>query len=307
MSIPHSVGIYNFTNTTQPGGAAWVSQLSQQNRTNIDYNDEWYRNRLRTLQAVDEMVAELVARLDHHGILEETYLIFTTDNGYHIGQHRLQPGKQCSYKEDINIPFLTRGPGVPKNHTSHVVTSHTDLAATFLEIAGAPPRPGLDGEAMPLTSNAMAGASIHHQEHVNVEMWGIIMSEGKYGADLHNNHTYKTLRIIGEGYSYRYTVWCSGEHELYDLQVRFSPPHHPLNLQTNNLPPGRSPRTHQHPPLILLPIISHQPNHQHPPHAPRYPPHRAQNLQRPCLHAPMGENPPKQQRPLPQRRREPEV
>lgn len=193
--------------------------MIKQNQTNIDYNDEWYRNRLRSLQAVDEMVASLAARLEHHGIAEDTYLIFSTDNGYHVGQHRLQPGKQCSYKEDINIPFLIRGPGVPKGHTSQVVTSHTDLAATFLEIAGAPSRPDLDGEAMPLTIDAMAEAETNRQEHVNVEMWGIIMSEGKYEMNLHNNHTYKALRVIGEGYNLRYTVWCSGEHELYDLQV----------------------------------------------------------------------------------------
>lgn len=165
------------------------------------------------------MVGKLVTQLEQHGILDDTYLIFSTDNGYHIGQHRLQPGKQCSYKEDINIPFVIRGPGVPKGRTSHVVTSHTDLAATFLQIAGAAPRPTLDGEAMPLTSGALSKAEVHRQEHVNVEMWGIIMSEGKYNNDLHHNHTYKALRVVGEGYSLRYTVWCGGEHELYDLQV----------------------------------------------------------------------------------------
>lgn len=165
------------------------------------------------------MVAELGDRLEKYGILDNTYLIFTTDNGYHVGQHRLQPGKQCSYKEDINIPFIVRGPGVPKKHTSQVVTSHTDLAATFLKLAGAPPRSDLDGDAMPLTEYDMEEAKSHRQEHVNVEMWGIIISEGKYNADLHANHTYKALRVIGEGYNLRYTVWCSGEHELYDLQV----------------------------------------------------------------------------------------
>lgn len=219
---------------SQPNGASWISQLTKQNETNIEYNDEWYRNRLRSLQAVDETVAEITVRLESHGILEETYVIFTTDNGYHVGQHRLQPGKQCAYKEDINIPFIIRGPGVPKNHTTELVTSHTDLAATFLAIAGAPPRNDLDGEAIPLTEDAMLAATIHRQEHINVEMWGIIMSEGKYGADLHNNHTYKALRIVGERYNLRYTVWCNGEHELYDLKVSNLSPsiNHSQNILT---------------------------------------------------------------------------
>lgn len=190
------------------------------------------------------MVAELGDRLEKHGILDSTYLIFTTDNGYHVGQHRLQPGKQCSYKEDINIPFIVRGPGVPKKHTSRVVTSHTDLAATFLELAGAPPRSDLDGDAMPLTERAMDEAKSNRQEHVNVEMWGIIISEGKYNADLHANHTYKALRVIGEDYNLRYTVWCSGENELYDLQVStFSFPSRASWVLTYV---ERSPRVTQH-------------------------------------------------------------
>jgi N-acetylglucosamine-6-sulfatase len=216
-------------------GAAWISRLPQQNATNVEYNDEWYRNRLRALQSVDEMVHEIGLRLESHGILEQTYLIFSTDNGYHISQHRLQPGKQCSYKEDINIPFLIRGPDVPRRHVSHAVTSHTDLAATFLKIAGAPERHDLDGDAIPLTWGTMLEADVGEgigigdkvgsrrrvrQEHVSVEMWGIIMSEGKFGNELHHNHTYKTLRVKGrEGYDLRYTVWCGGERELYDLEV----------------------------------------------------------------------------------------
>ena len=222
-------------------GASWISNLPLQNATNVEYNDEWYRNRLRALQSVDEMVGELGVRLRDHGILDDTYVVFSTDNGYHISQHRLQPGKQCSYREDINIPFLIRGPDVPRGHISHTVTSHTDLAATFLQIAGAEERHDLDGDAIPLTLEEMqeAEAGVGHgdeaglrgkvvksrrrQEHVSVEMWGIIMSEGKFGNELHHNHTYKTLRVVGgEGYDLRYTVWCGGERELFDLEVMLS-------------------------------------------------------------------------------------
>lgn len=275
--------------------------MTKQNQTNIDYNDEWYRNRLRALQAVDEMVAELAARLEQHGITEETYLIFTTDNGYHVGQHRLQPGKQCSYKEDINIPFLIRGPGIPKGHTSDVVTSHTDLAATFLEIAGAPQRPDLDGEAMPLTFDAMAKAEIHRQEHVNVEMWGIIVSEGKHGNDLHNNHTYKTLRIIGEGYNLRYTVWCKGEHELYDLEVNEV---HTQATKSKLTPAERPSRAEEH--LRTKPYCSSQPfghsNGSAQGHLPaRRTSRRTQDMQSSRMHASVGSITSWQQRALPER------
>ncbi|KUI58056.1 Arylsulfatase [Cytospora mali] len=206
-------------NPDTPSGVSWISRLPIQSEGNVEYNDEWYRNRLRTLQAVDEMIDTLVKKLDDAGALESTYIFFSTDNGYSIGQHRRQPGKQCAFEDDINIPLIVRGPGVPKNHVSDVVTSHTDIAPTILEIAGVDvatqARYELDGAPIPLHSSLVTPE--WKQEHVNVEMWGIILSEGKYGFDLYHNHTYKAVRVIGEGYSFLYTVWCSGEHELYDM------------------------------------------------------------------------------------------
>ena len=228
-------------NPNDASGVSWISTLPKQNSTNVEFNDDFYRNRLRALQAVDEMIDGVMTRLQAHGILEETYIFYTTDNGYHIGQHRLQPGKQCAFEEDINIPMAIRGPGIAKGMVTDVVTSHTDLAPTFLSLAGGKLRDDFDGVAMPLfaTDDDDRTAYADHedeltdkkrrhkvtetkkkeqrQEHVNVESWGIIMSEGRYGSHLYLNHTYKALRIIGEEYNLLYTVWCSGEHELYDV------------------------------------------------------------------------------------------
>jgi N-acetylglucosamine-6-sulfatase len=210
-------------NPDEPHSVSWVSRLPKQNSTNIEFNDHFYRSRLRALQSVDEIVDEIVSRLDAAGILDETYIFYSTDNGYHIGQHRLQPGKQCAFEEDINIPLIVRGPGVSEGAVTDLVTSHTDLAPTVLKLAGAELREDFDGSAIPLTSAGWGEERDTRQEHVSVEMWGIIMSEGKYGSVLYPNHTYKALRIVGEDYNLLYTVWCSGEHELYDLHVRLSP------------------------------------------------------------------------------------
>lgn len=214
-------------NPDTPGGASWIARLPQQDQENIDYNDDWYRNRLRTLQAVDEMIESLIERLSDAGILDHTYIFYSTDNGYSIGQHRRQPGKQCAFEEDINVPFIVRGPGIPEGITTDLVTSHTDLAPTFLALAGAAPptKFELDGQPMPLSRLETPGTELNSpfppwpQEHVNVEMWGIIMSEGKYGMVLYPNHTYKALRVVGPTYNLLYTIWCNNEHELYDMTV----------------------------------------------------------------------------------------
>ena len=167
-------------NPKKPSGANWIRKLERQSRENIDANDHFYRNRLRTIQSVDEIVDGVLSRLEKYGILDDTYIIFTSDNGYHIGQHRLQPGKECSFEEDINIPLIIRGPGVPGGETTDLVTTHTDLAPTILQLAGAQLRADFDGEMIPLTKLGIKAATNHRHEHVNVEYWGFAVGEGDF-------------------------------------------------------------------------------------------------------------------------------
>ncbi|KAF2450826.1 Arylsulphatase [Karstenula rhodostoma CBS 690.94] len=204
-------------NPDEPSGASWISRLEKLNDTVIDFHDGWQVGRLQSLQSVDELVGEVFKRLEHYNLLDNTYVIFTSDNGYHIGQHRLQPGKTCAFEEDINVPFYVRGPNVPKGKTVDVVTTHTDIVPTLFELAGLEQRSDFDGQPIPVTSKAIAQQSKNKKrDHVNVEFWGEGIDEGKYGLDAPNN-TYKAVRIIGERYNLLYTVWCTNEHELYDM------------------------------------------------------------------------------------------
>ncbi|EKD11969.1 arylsulfatase [Drepanopeziza brunnea f. sp. 'multigermtubi' MB_m1] len=207
-------------NPDNPSGANWLLGLKQQNKSNVDYNDHFYRQRLRALQAVDELVDGLFERLEAHGIMDNTYIIYSSDNGFHIGQHRLQPGKSCGYEEDINVPLIIRGPGVAKNHTTSMVTTHTDLAPTFFHLLGIPPRDDFDGTAFPVTAAGIEMAKARRREHVNVEYWGFASGEGKYDNEiLHENNTYKAIRILGPTYNLFYSIWCTNEHELYDMEA----------------------------------------------------------------------------------------
>jgi len=212
-------------NPEKQGGVSWVKDLPLLNQTVIDYNDFFYRSRLQALQAVDEIVEEVVERLEKAGIADNTYVIYSTDNGFHISQHRLPPGKECGFEEDINIPLIIRGPGVPRGEVSDVVTAHVDLAPTFLKIAGASHRVDFDGSPIPLHTADLLKAVEERQEHVNVEFWGRAIPEGAFGfslddgkvVDFGRNNTYKGLRVVGQGYNLYYSVWCTNEHELYDL------------------------------------------------------------------------------------------
>ncbi|KAF4120842.1 Arylsulfatase A or related enzyme [Geosmithia morbida] len=211
----------SFNPDEQPG-VAWMKKLRKLNETVIDANDEYQRARLRSLQAVDEMIDGLFQRLEDKGLLDDTYIIYSTDNGFHISTRRMLPGKECSYEEDINIPFFVRGPGVPQGLVSDAVSSHTDVAPTILKLAGGS-KDDFDGVPIPLSTEDLA--NLEKREHVQVEFWGYALPESVFNADypygtVDNkaaNNTYKSLRLIGDDYSLFYSVWCSGEHEFYDL------------------------------------------------------------------------------------------
>ncbi|KAI4154515.1 MAG: hypothetical protein LQ340_001630, partial [Diploschistes diacapsis] len=203
-------------NPSFPSGAGWIRQLPQQNATVVASNDAFYRARLQVLAGVDDMIDNLATVLKAQGVLDNTYVVFSTDNGYHIGQHRLEPGKKCAIETDINIPLLIRGPDVPHGVVTNISSSHTDLAPTFFKMMGIPARPEFDGGAIPYTQDEL-GARRGKNEHVQVEFWGTQAGgEGTYGARAPpSNNTYKAMRVFGEGYSVLYSVWCTGEHELY--------------------------------------------------------------------------------------------
>lgn len=107
-----------------------------------------YRLRLRTLQAVDEMVAGIVESLRQSGQLDNTYIFFTSDNGFHLGQHRMPAGKYTPYEEDIRVPFLVRGPGIPAKLKVDALAMSVDLAPTIAELTGVPLLAQADGRSL---------------------------------------------------------------------------------------------------------------------------------------------------------------
>ena len=98
--------------------------------------DNRYRERLESMLAVDEMVGSLVEELEATGELENTFIFFTSDNGFHLGTHRLGHGKKTPYEEASRVPLFVRGPGVPEGSAVKNLVLNNDLAPTFAELAG---------------------------------------------------------------------------------------------------------------------------------------------------------------------------
>ncbi|KAM0714000.1 hypothetical protein Q7P37_010964 [Cladosporium fusiforme] len=243
VKIPRTL---NF-NPDKASGASWIKTLGKMNDTAVQSADDYYRKRLQALQSVDEMVEDIMQWLSKHpSLLENTYLIYTTDNGFHMGQHRLPPGKTCGIEEDINIPFFMRGPGISKGKVYHRPTSHLDILPTLFSLAGIPMNEDFDGEPIPMFGEDDEDDK-PKTEHVNVEFWGYGLLEGVFGPTGSGlvpypglisgdgvqgaNNTYKTIRVIGDGYNLMYTVWCTNEHELYEMN---SDPYQMYNLYDSN-------------------------------------------------------------------------
>jgi N-acetylglucosamine-6-sulfatase len=87
--------------------------------------------------AVDEMVGALVEELEALGELDDTYIFFTSDNGWFGGEHRIQEGKNRPYEEAARVPLWVRGPGIAPGSTVEKLTLNTDFAPTFADLAGA--------------------------------------------------------------------------------------------------------------------------------------------------------------------------
>lgn len=126
---------------------AFVRNQAPLDEVTIAWLDSVYRRQLRTMRAADDLVGEVVAALERTGELDETYLVLTSDNGFHRGQHRLRAGKLTAYDEDVRVPLVVRGPGVPAGGTVEEIVLNTDLAPTFADLAGARVPDFVDGRS----------------------------------------------------------------------------------------------------------------------------------------------------------------
>jgi N-acetylglucosamine-6-sulfatase len=163
----------------------------------------WYRDRVESLLAVDDGVERVIGALRRGGMLDDTYLLFISDNGFFFGQHRLPKGKYLSYEGSSRVPLLIRGPGIPRGRDTDSLLANVDLAPTILQLAGATASVPIDGRSLlPYARNPGRGsdrailleALTRDTPSIGIPYTGILTER------------------------YKYIRYRNGEQELYDLK-----------------------------------------------------------------------------------------
>lgn len=126
----------------------WLKEVRALSRADIARINKAYRMRAQSVLAVDEMIGQLQAAVTAIGEQNNTYFVFSSDNGLHMGEYRLMPGKMTPYDIDVHVPLIITGPGVAAGRTVQGIVQNIDLTPTFAELTGATTPGDVDGRSL---------------------------------------------------------------------------------------------------------------------------------------------------------------
>ncbi|WP_344572505.1 sulfatase family protein [Winogradskya humida] len=107
-----------------------------------------YRKRAQSVQSIDRMIGTLRDTLSKAGIADHTVVVFSSDNGFHLGDHGLNIGKQTAFSTDVHVPLVVAGPGIRTNTTVDQLAENIDLRPTFEGLAGITSSGTADGTSL---------------------------------------------------------------------------------------------------------------------------------------------------------------
>jgi N-acetylglucosamine-6-sulfatase len=203
---------FNTIGTDEP---AWLSRFEALGPRQIAAIDAKFRKRAQAVQAVDRMIAEIETQLRAEGIARNTYIVFSSDNGLHMGEHRLRPGKLTAFDTDIKVPLIVTGPGVPSGRTVRQMTENVDLCPSFEELAGSPVPPSVDGHSLVALLHGRRARG--WRKEVLVEHHGRVLDRGDPDLPTSGSGNPPSYEAIRTKHSL-YVEYVTGEREYYDLR-----------------------------------------------------------------------------------------
>jgi arylsulfatase A-like enzyme len=190
----------------------WLAGRRPLTRRQLRTINRVFRLRARSVEAVDAMIAAVERTLTRLGIARNTYIIFSSDNGYHTGEYRLMPGKLTAFDTDIHVPLVVVGPHVAAGVRAPEIVENVDLAETFAAIAGTQLR--ADGHS--LVSLLRGARPPRWRTAALVEHHGPATSHLDPDRQVFANGnptTYEAMRTP----RFLYVEYADGEREYYNL------------------------------------------------------------------------------------------
>jgi N-acetylglucosamine-6-sulfatase len=193
----------------------------------------YYQKGLESLRAIDEGVKQVIDTLGAMRRLRNTYVVFTSDNGFFYGEHRLTGGKFLAYEPATHMPLLIRGPGIKPGSATGEISANVDIAPTILELAGAQADKSIDGRSLVpnlLDPDLRTRRPILFESFVetnDVEAQGgqplAAASRSRARRAAGSDEASASLVAPPKDYigirlgPYKYIEWPNGEKELYDI------------------------------------------------------------------------------------------
>lgn len=195
---------------------SWLHDHPLLTSSQISQIDAAYRLRAQAVEAVDDLVARIQDALKREGVAGNTYIFFSSDNGFHLGDHRLMTGKLTAFETDIRVPLIVTGPGVVHGQTVARVAENVDLFSTFAHLGHAKVPPAVEGQNLvPLLRGRRVprwrdSALIEHHG----PDYGPAAGPDAPLPGSGNPATYEALRLPHS----IYVEYANGDREYYDLR-----------------------------------------------------------------------------------------
>jgi len=192
---------------------AWLQSgfPSRYSSADVDCVEQSYRSRLESMVAIDDLIGAVRNTLAARNALDDTVLIFTSDNGFLFGEHRFT-GKEVPYDEAARVPLYIRYPGMTSASSTAELTLNTDLAPTIAELAGVTPGLNVDGRSLVpflLGTPPQAWRDLFLIEGLQTQQRGPVVPS--YSALRSGPHAPSPNRLM--------VSWADGSGEYYDLDL----------------------------------------------------------------------------------------
>lgn len=250
--LPHNRG-QGFDEGNVSDKPSFIKEAPYLSLADIHTYRVYWDKQMEALRSVDDGVKALIDTLGSQHRLRNTYVIFTSDNGFFFGEHRLIGGKFLAYEPSTHLPFLIRGPHIKAGTESGEIVGNIDVAPTILELAGVKPDKSVDGRSMtpffkdPELRTLRPYLFESFVETSDVEDAGAIAEAGDQSGSSGRSKRVQGLENPSKGRArasssrggpsagasilappkdyegirlgpYKYIAWPDGEKELYDLE-----------------------------------------------------------------------------------------